>query len=121
VQRRLLVRRGLTYGPPLPEGAAEDGAARGLTLLAGCASISDQFEFVQQIWINDTEFMGIDNERDPITGAQDGTFDMTIPKRPFKQVIKGIPSFTTVKGGAYLFLPGLRALRYLAGIEPAHP
>jgi hypothetical protein len=22
-----------------------------------------------------------------------------------------------VKGGAYLFLPGLRALRYLAGIE----
>lgn len=119
VQRRLLVRRGLTYGPPLPEGAAEDGVARGLTLLAGCASIADQFEFVQQIWVNDTEFQGIDNERDPITGTHDGTYDMTIPKKPFKKVIKGMPSFTTVKGGAYLFLPGLRALRYLAGIAPA--
>lgn len=121
VQRHLMIRRGLTYGPPLPEGAEEDGAERGLTLLAGCARISDQFEFVQQIWINDTEFMGITNERDPITGAHDGAFDMTIPKRPFKQVIKGMPAFTTVKGGAYFFLPGLRALRYLAGSEPAQP
>ncbi|MDF3017595.1 MAG: Dyp-type peroxidase family, partial [Thermomicrobiales bacterium] len=117
VQRHLMVRRGLTYGPALPEGAAEDGVERGLTLLAGCARIHDQFEFVQQIWVNDTEFMGIKNERDPITGAQDGSFDMTIPKKPFKKVIKGLPAFTTVKGGAYLFLPGLRALRYLAGIE----
>lgn len=117
VQRHLMVRRGLTYGPALPEGAAEDGVERGLTLLAGCARISEQFEFVQQIWVNDTEFMGIKNERDPITGAHDGTFDMTIPKKPFKKVIKGLPAFTTVKGGAYLFLPGLRALRYLAGIE----
>jgi Dyp-type peroxidase family len=118
VQRHLMVRRGLTYGPPLPEGAQEDGVERGLTLLAGCARIGDQFEFVQQIWVNDTEFMGITNERDPITGAHDGTFDMTIPNKPFKQVIKGMPAFTTVKGGAYFFLPGLRALRYLAGIDP---
>ena len=46
---------------------------------------------------------------------------MTIPKRPIKQVIKGLPAFTTVKGGAYFFLPGLRALRYLAGLDPAQP
>lgn len=115
-RRHLLIRRGLTYGPPLPEGAADDGEERGLTLLAGCASISGQFEFVQQIWINDTEFQGIQNERDPITGTHDGTFNMTIPKRPIKQVLKGLPAFTTVKGGGYFFLPGLRALRYLAGI-----
>jgi hypothetical protein len=25
-----------------------------------------------------------------------------------------MPRFTTVRGGAYFFLPGLRALRYLA-------
>jgi len=117
VQRHLMIRRGLTYGPALPEGAEEDGIERGLTLLAGCARINDQFEFVQQIWINDTEFMGISNERDPITGPQDGTYDMTIPRKPFKQVIKGMPAFVTVKGGAYLFVPGLRALRHLAGID----
>jgi hypothetical protein len=38
---------------------------------------------------------------------------MTIPKRPRRRKIKGLPAFTTVKGGAYFFLPGLRALRYL--------
>ena len=26
----------------------------------------------------------------------------------------GLPAFTTVKGGAYFFLPGTRALRFLA-------
>jgi len=27
-----------------------------------------------------------------------------------------LPAFTSVKGGAYFFLPGLKALRYLAAI-----
>jgi hypothetical protein len=28
-----------------------------------------------------------------------------------------LPAFTTVRGGAYFFLPGIKALRYLAGQE----
>ena len=32
-----------------------------------------------------------------------------------RRVIRGLPAFTTVRGGAYFFLPGLGALRYLAG------
>ena len=39
---------------------------------------------------------------------------MTIPKRPIRKKITGLPAFTTVKGGAYFFLPGIRALRFLA-------
>jgi hypothetical protein len=39
---------------------------------------------------------------------------MTIPKRPIRKRITGLPAFTTVKGGAYFFLPGIRALRFLA-------
>jgi hypothetical protein len=35
-------------------------------------------------------------------------------KRPIRKKITGLPAFTTVKGGAYFFLPGLKALRYLA-------
>ena len=43
---------------------------------------------------------------------------MTIPKRPIRKKITGLPAFTTMKGGAYFFLPGIRALRYLAdGVE----
>jgi hypothetical protein len=29
--------------------------------------------------------------------------------------VSDLPQFVTVRGGAYFFLPGLRALRYIAG------
>lgn len=44
-RRRLLLRRGLTYGEELPEGAPDDGK-RGLVGLFLNASIERQFEFV---------------------------------------------------------------------------
>jgi hypothetical protein len=40
-----------------------------------------------------------------------------MPKRPIKKTIKGLPAFTTVRGGAYFFLPGVRALRWLADLS----
>ncbi len=40
-----------------------------------------------------------------------------MPKRPIRKVHKGIPAFTTLTGGAYFFLPGLAALRYLASSQ----
>ncbi len=52
-------------------------------------------------------------EDDPICGTQDSTLDFTVPKRPIRKVHKGIPAFTTLTGGAYFFLPGINALRYL--------
>jgi hypothetical protein len=52
--------------------------------------------------------------RDPFIGNQDDTFDMTIPKRPIRRKITSLPAFTTLMGGAYFFLPGIKALRYLA-------
>jgi hypothetical protein len=58
----------------------------------------------------------LDNERDPLIGTQDGTFDFTIPKRPIRRKITGLPAFTTVKGGAYFFLPGISALKHLAAL-----
>jgi hypothetical protein len=44
---------------------------------------------------------------------------MTIPNRPIRKKIKGLPAFTTVRGGAYFFLPGIKALRYLATLDGA--
>ena len=29
-------------------------------------------------------------------------------------IFTGLPAFTTVRGGAYFFLPGIRALRWLS-------
>jgi Dyp-type peroxidase family len=117
MQRRRVLRRGATYGPPLPEGAPEDGVERGIAAFVVCASLVRQFEFIQNVWVNDPNFHELGNERDPMIGAQDGTFDFTIPKRPIRKKIKGLPAFTTVKGGAYFFLPGMKALQYLASLS----
>ena len=114
MQRRKMIRRGGTYGPPLPEGAPDDGVERGIAAFVGCASLVRQFEFAMNVWANDPNFRDLGNDRDPFVGTQDGTFDMTIPKRPIRQKLKALPAFTTVRGGAYFFLPGIRALHYLA-------
>jgi Dyp-type peroxidase family len=114
MQRRKMIRRGGTYGPKLPEGMPDDGVERGIAAFIGCASLIRQFEFAMNVWVNDPTFRDLENERDPIIGTQDGTFDMTIPKRPIRKKIKGLPAFTTIRGGAYFFLPGVRALRALA-------
>jgi deferrochelatase/peroxidase EfeB len=117
MNRRKMIRRGGTYGPALPEGAPDDGRERGIAAFVGCGSLVRQFEFAMNVWANDPNFHELGNERDPIFGTQDGTFDMTIPKRPIRKKITGLPAFTTIRGGAYFFLPGIRALRYLASLN----
>jgi Dyp-type peroxidase family len=114
MNRRRMIRRGATYGPPLPEGEPDDGQERGIAAFVICASLIRQYEFAQNVWVNDRNFHELGNERDPVIGLHDGTLEYKIPKRPIRKTIRGLPSFTTVKGGAYFFLPGLTALRYLS-------
>jgi deferrochelatase/peroxidase EfeB len=119
MNRRRMIRRGATYGPPLSEDGPDDGKERGIAAFVICASLIRQFEFAQNVWINDRNFHELDNERDPIIGNQDGTLEFKIPRRPVRKKITGLPAFTTVRGGAYFFLPGLKALRYLASLGTA--
>jgi Dyp-type peroxidase family len=116
MNRHRMIRRGATYGPALPEGAPEDGQERGIAAFVICASLVRQFEFAQNVWANDKNFHELGNERDPIIGHHDGTLDFKIPKRPIRKIIKGLPAFTTVRGGAYFFLPSIGALRYLSAL-----
>ncbi|MCX4094119.1 Dyp-type peroxidase [Nocardia sp. alder85J] len=117
MNRRRMIRRGATYGPALPEDAPDDGADRGIAAFIICASLVRQFEFAQNVWINDKTFHELGNEHDPICGAQDGTLDFTVPRRPIRKVLRGLPAFTTLTGGGYFFLPGITALRYLATLD----
>jgi Dyp-type peroxidase family len=119
MNRRRMIRRGGTYGPPLPEEAPEDGIERGIAAFIICASLIRPFEFAQNVWVNDRNFHELGNERDPVCGNQDGTLEFKIPKRPIRKKITGLPAFTNVRGGAYFFLPGLKALRYLASLGHA--
>jgi Dyp-type peroxidase family len=116
MNRRRMIRRGATYGPALPDDAPDDGVDRGIAAFIICADLVRQFEFAQNVWMNDKMFHELGNEHDPICGTQDGTLDFTVPKRPIRKVHKGIPAFTTLKGGAYFFLPGLNGLHYLASL-----
>jgi Dyp-type peroxidase family len=117
MNRRRMIRRGATYGPALPDGAPDDGEDRGIAAFIICASLIRQFEFAQNVWINDRTFHELGNEHDPICGTQDGTMEFKIPKRPIRRVLKGLPAFTTLTGGAYFFLPGIKAIQYLAALD----
>ena len=114
VRRHRLIRRGVEYGPHLAAGALEDdGVDRGLVNLFIQADIERQFEFVQKEWMKGGEFIGLDpNEQDPINGVGGEGSQMSVPgaKRPF---LFDLPTFVIVKGGEYLFVPGLKALEGL--------
>lgn len=113
-----MLRRGTSYGPPLPEGALEDdGVDRGLMFLFIGAHLSRQFEFVQSTWINDGEFIGASAAKDPIVGTNNGSGDLTIPRWPVRRRLQGLPRFVVTRGGEYCFMPGLRALGWLGGLD----
>lgn len=133
--RHRIMRRGRVYGEPLfdpmlldrPDDPqtrrlllelADDGAARGVHFFCVNASIKRQFEFVQQAWVNNPRFNGLVNNRDPLGGDNDPDAEtpsvMIVPGRPEGLRTAPLPRFITVRGGAYLFMPGLRALRYLS-------
>lgn len=114
VQRHRVLRVGMHYGPPLPEGAPDDGGDRGQVFVFIGASIERQFEFVQSAWINDGDFLLQGTDRDPISGANDGTTNMVIPSRPVRYRVKGLPRFVETRGGGYFFVPSINALQWLA-------
>ena len=82
-------------------------------LFGGTGDLERQFEFVLKGWINASKFQGLEHDKDPIAGDHDGTYNMTVQHKPIKKTLHGLPRFTTVKGGAYILLPALRALRSL--------
>jgi Dyp-type peroxidase family len=132
--RHRLLRRGRIYGAPLFDlrllddldnasrrrcilNLKEDGQSRGIHFLCINASIRSQFEFVQQAWANNPHFAGLHQNRDPLVGSVGDSGDpasMHIPRPAFDLRTSALPTFVTVRAGAYFFMPSIRALRYLA-------
>lgn len=118
-----LLRRGRKYGLQLSMEEAVQGApgSGGLHFICLNANIARQFEFVQAAWITGTRFDGLNRESDPLLGSRTpdlngvSTDGFSIPQAygP-NQKLSQLPRFVQVIGGAYFFLPGIRALRYLA-------
>jgi Dyp-type peroxidase family len=121
-KRHRIIRRGRSYGPRANDPLDRtDTRERGLIFICINANIERQFEFIQQTWINNPTFNGLYGERDPIFGNSGATSTgtMTIPRHPVRRVLHGLGGFVTVRGGAYFFLPGIRALRFLGSPQGA--
>jgi Dyp-type peroxidase family len=119
INRRRIMRRGLPYGEYVPEGeAVSDSAEHGIVFMALNASISRQFEFVQQQWIEYGNDAHQGNDKDLMLGNHEGkgrfvvqgTTDPTNP--PF--ICGGLPNFVELRGGDYFFMPSLTALQMIA-------
>lgn len=122
-----LLRRGRNYGPQLaPEEAVRPDAPAvpsGLQFICLVGNINRQFEFIQNAWVISSKFGGVQDERDPLLGTGTALLNQA-PTDRFRQPDKAgptrttcaLPQFITVKGAGYFFMPGLRALKYLANL-----
>jgi Dyp-type peroxidase family len=122
-QAHRMLRRGIAFGPELTEhealsGHSDPGRGRGLLFKCYVTSIEDQFEFVQQAWVNSDDFSqpgsGIDAiigqspvDPAPFLGAAPTTQD------PAKKPQLHFAHFVAMQGGEYFFAPAIPALRGL--------
>ncbi len=118
-----LLRRGREFGVQLsPEAAVRPDAPdpqAGLHFICLNANIARQFEFIQNAWLSSGKFAGLGDESDPLTGNRDTADAFSVPQpNGVRRRFAAMPPFVTVAGGAYFFLPGVRALRYFAGAAP---
>lgn len=126
-----ILRRGREYGTKLDRQAAlapgtVNEGERGIHFLCLNANIARQFEFVQGAWIASATFAALSGEQDPLIGNRepfpappvadpgqrtDGFSRPAAP--PHCRHASGLPQFVHVRGGAYFFLPGLTALKWI--------
>jgi deferrochelatase/peroxidase EfeB len=115
-----IIRRSTTYGAPYDANALserDDEVPRGIYFLFISAKAMATMEFLQREWINSGNFTGLGEERDPLVGLQEGDATFTIPKDPVRRRIHGIQSFNVLRGGEYMFMPSLSALKWLGDLK----
>ncbi|WP_417465191.1 Dyp-type peroxidase [Kordiimonas sp.] len=122
VDRHRILRRAITYGKLVPTGESQvevngdDG--QGIMFIVLNASISRQFEFVQQQWVNYGNDFNQGNDRDPIVGTRVGDDKMLIPGDAGAEretmICNELQQFVRCRGGEYFFLPSLSAFEALS-------
>lgn len=124
IRKHQILRRGRSFGKPLdpsmePEklmAASDDGVFRGLHFICLAGHISRQFEFILNAWSKSPTFSGLYNDSDPLGAKQASDHldnEFTCPAAPARRKYRNMPQFTQLVGGAYFFLPGIKALQYI--------
>jgi Dyp-type peroxidase family len=112
-RRHRMIRRGVPY-------SEADG--RGLVFVCFCASITRQFELVQRNWLLDGDLFGLGGEQDLLLGRGKERSGLTIDgdaSRSARCLQPPGKQFVRTRGGYYLFVPGIAALRRFATSAPA--
>lgn len=119
IDRRRITRRGLPYGHFAGENEpVSDTEDRGVIFMVLNASLTRQFEFVQQQWIQYGNDARLGNEKDLLLGQHGGhgrfvvQGDKSPTNPPF--VCSNLPDFVALRGGDYFFVPSITALGMMA-------
>jgi hypothetical protein len=88
------------------------------------ANIENQYEFVLRRWVGDSEFAGgvrLDpKSKDPLIGPHDlGESNFVIAQSDGRSPLEltGLSSFVTTRAAAYLFLPSVTAIGFIATLS----
>ena len=120
-----ILRRGREYGPWPPLGGVAPCRRRATARAVSTSSASTPTSRASSSSCRapgsmGTKFGGLSEESDPLLGSRAPspgcpvTSAFSLPQASgLRRRLTGLPQFVTVRGGAYFFLPGLRALRYL--------
>ena len=125
--RRRILRRGAPFGPILPDAPSEKQIEkeRGLLFICFQASLVDQFEFIQRLWCNASDFPtgpvppvdgyqptpGVPGDGpDPIVGMHHGQGVNNLKRPGVSDQRVALQQFVRTTGGEYLFCPSISAL-----------
>ncbi len=107
-KRHRIIRRGLPY---------EEGEVKGLVFVCFNASIDRQFELIQGSWLMGGDALNLGTQEDCLLGRGGPGATVTIPgdgQSPARFLERGKERFVIPRGGYYLFLPGVAALKRMA-------
>jgi Dyp-type peroxidase family len=116
--RRRVMRRGLPYGD-VKDPARDDGN-HGIVIMMLNSSISRQFEFVQQQWINYGNDFKAGNDKEIILGnhsddlSSRAVLEVEADSDRAPYFLSKIPRMVETRGGDYFFIPSMTALRMIA-------
>jgi Dyp-type peroxidase family len=107
---RRIARRGISF---------ESDSSKGLLFLCAQADISHQFEFMQDRWCNNVNFIagGDDGKpptgRDPLVGRDPDNTPTSWPKKHGSQekITANLAESVTLRGAEYFFLPSISFLK----------
>lgn len=115
---RMILRRGIPYGPPYREESGGEEEDRGLLFLCYQSSLDEQFELLQRNWANHRQHPNDAGGHDPIIGqakTREGQRLRAFDLPGVAALLLG--DWVIPTGGGYFFSPSISALREVLGTQ----